>query len=397
MSNIEQDMEFPQFFKAWIPNISGRLSFSAFGNTTFPTRAITSNIEVNRERYLLCYQKRETIDVVLPLPKFLESIIARTFFGLDGRFWFVCIARTYLDQYFDQERLVGKLCIFWPKTTWRHENEYRIKRVQRMMNDYSQNPDFTDCKKITMLSAFERLFNEIEKYSMFNASFSTLRTGTTEISFGKENFMKNGEFFENLSRDEQIKFWRLLSAQFFYFLRDIGHRHQHHDPSSDTLVELYPLSKDNPSLWRRYTLFAIYRRVIDLKRHPNAERFDDIMGLVSYADSFHKICQQELGSKHELPVYYSENIRQSVEAVDKSFYRKHQQNQTKFSNWINVILFIVIILFSFLGLLSLANNEARPNGIAINPNPILWDVASYAAEKPIKILYALFFIKLSVQ
>jgi hypothetical protein len=36
----------------------------------------------------------------------------------------------------------------------------------------------------------------------------------------------------------------ILTAQLFFFLRDIGHRHQHHDPNTDTVVDLW---KDNPN------------------------------------------------------------------------------------------------------------------------------------------------------
>ncbi|MDF1794748.1 MAG: hypothetical protein P1U88_22760, partial [Thalassobaculaceae bacterium] len=51
-------------FIGWIPNVSGNLSFSAFGNTSYPSRPMFANAADKNTRYMIAWQKRNTADYI---------------------------------------------------------------------------------------------------------------------------------------------------------------------------------------------------------------------------------------------------------------------------------------------------------------------------------------------
>jgi hypothetical protein len=95
-------------FRGWVPTVSGELSFSSFGISVTPTPAITANVSDRKSRYIICYQARDSSDVILPFKSFLEKY----FLKLDGKMWFVCLAKTGEFESKKREIFKGHLFVY---------------------------------------------------------------------------------------------------------------------------------------------------------------------------------------------------------------------------------------------------------------------------------------------
>ncbi len=238
-------------FCGWIPAVSGRLSFSVFGQSEHPTKSISAHAADRTRRYLVVYQRRITADAVVPLKSLLLPAL-----HLDGDFIFLFLASTD-DGRLKQEFLRGRAFIFRRRSGWT-----MIKREIRKYRDYLNEFRFSRDEKVTDFAKekHEYFMNECTRFCVFCVDVSIRRTGTTEIF----PVIEHDGYHDapNLPCDskEREHILYILSAQIFYFLKDIGHRHQNHDPTTDTVVDLY--TKGDNIEWRMSSLYNIYRKVI---------------------------------------------------------------------------------------------------------------------------------------
>jgi hypothetical protein len=90
--------------------------------------------------------------------------------------------------------------------------------------------------------------------------------------------------------------------------------HQHHEPTSDTIVDVYPLSK-GPIYWKRETSYALFRWIIQRKRTRLPGALASAKGVLAYADAFKTL--HIIGTREEklLPAYMSEPLADSLDAA----------------------------------------------------------------------------------
>lgn len=352
----------PYHFKGWVPAVSGRLSFRAFGQTSFPTNAVTANRSDGKTSYIVCYQKRDASDVVLPF----KSVLSPLMLKLKGDFHFVCIAKTTHDGDRNQEFLEGWLVIFQDSETWKnhvlriinelqgHIRKYRAYAHEVTLDEYSNRK-------------FDATIKEILPMSSFNAAFSLSRSGTTSIAIPEKPIVSAKAPALPKDKFHRGHMMHVLSAQLFFFLRDIGHRHQHHDPKTDTISDLHRLNTvENDFTWRLNTLHSMYRKVIDLKRAPHSDTLANAMGVIAYATTFECICREELGKNKakKLPIYYSTQTKDSISAAKSALELSYTEYVRKRDGRRGLLLSFLGAIFAFVALLSLAkdanNIEADP-------------------------------------
>jgi hypothetical protein len=185
------------------------------------------------------------------------------------------------------------------------------------------------------------------------------RTGTTDLRYFKAYDLPT--YFPNLPAEEREGSIAIISAQMFFFLKDLAHKHQHHDQKTDTVTDLYPISalKEADFEWRIATLYGIYRKVIEYKRNSKVSQFNDCLGLIAYSETFRKISQQELGKKwaKRMPYYYTEELSQSIMATQSKIERQLSQSRTNSDSRRNFFIAGLGLVISYLGLLQLAGYQ----------------------------------------
>ena len=232
-------------FIGWIPTASERLSFSLIGDSDFPERAVTGYAKRDGRRFVVSYQRRETLDIPLP-GRFLREFVAKQWLGRIGRCWYLCVGSTpendELDSYF-----VGFLYLFIHKSDW-----LKVKGVVRKTQSDLENLALAPSAQTLpeKISSLQSLMAENANHSV---QFELARTGTCKIWNHSAMLSAN-----QIDKED-------LAAQLFFFLKEISHVHQHHHEHSDRIVDLQKF--DGEVSWRRETLCSLYRQSLRTKRN----------------------------------------------------------------------------------------------------------------------------------
>lgn len=351
-----------QQFRGWVPTVAGNLSFSAFGETTFPTPAVTANVTDQKTRYVVSYQARHCGDYIAPI---FRDFIGKHFFRVKGTFRFLCIAKATSPGLNRQETLEGRLFVFHDKQTWRNLVEPLVKDSQESLERFRDNPMGNDLL-VHFEPRFQQLIAEIPSRSSLWADFILDRSGVVEIrsDINQEKSEDAPRFPQGKNRQN-----RLLHAvveQLYYFLRDIGHRHQHHHPKTDTIIGIHANADDIE--WRLSTLFSMYRKIIHYKRHPEKKVFFNSLGVLAYAKTFRQICEKQLpdGAFDRFPDYYDANMEQSIEGIQSKIQNTLTQRQVRSDAIRNAIIGFAGLIISLAAITSLVENKP-----ALDPHPIL--------------------------
>ncbi|WP_162801424.1 hypothetical protein [Azospirillum brasilense] len=234
---------------------------------------------------------------------------------------------------------------------------------------------------------YDAAIRRIYSLSSFNAQFSLSRTGSTTIAIPDDP--KTSSNAPSLPKDKPTRahMMHLMAAQLFFFLRDIGHRHQHHDPKTDTISDLHRVQKnDDDFTWRLNTLYSMYRKVIDLKRAPHSDTLANAMGVIAYAETFEKICREELGEvkSKDLPTYYSTQTKDSITAAKSALELSYAEYVRKRDGRRGLLISVLGAVFAFVALLSLAKSERE-----ILAHPYLVKIAEFMLTYPFHSVFAI--------
>lgn len=355
-----------QSYRGWLPVVSGRLSFSVFGRTTHPTKAIFANVSDGTDRYVAIAQDRNASDAI---------ISKKT---VSGRFWFLFFGRTAHSADREQEYLCGKAYIVTDTVSWQ-AIEPAFKKYTEFLDRFrSQSGSYLGIRKYAD-DRFAEITEKCNNLAGFAVSVRISRTGITEIDIDMKCFSNNasprlpgGEF-------NRIKLMHSLSAQIYFFIKDIGHNHQHHHKTTDTVTDLYVTDGTVKSdySWRINTLYNIYRTIIEYKRNPCVATFHDSLGLLAYAKSFQKICRSELPKefRKKLPIYYSAEMAQSIHAIESRLDRQMQVSRQIKDSTRNVILAVFAVVLSYANILQFAKLDRNYDP----PEYILWTLRNAIA------------------
>lgn len=249
----------------WVPTVGGRLSYSIIGETNHPATSKAANVADEKKRRILCIQTRTLTDSALPL---FKAQLAKILFKLDGKFTFFVDAQCSNDLSDFDQSLKGHLYI--------------------LKNDIDKVTDDKICKIVECIkklnecdielgvdnqysSLFEKTLTDISDVSLYTATFILERDGIVEIDFSTNDNLEH-----------------ILSAQFFFFLKDIAHRHQHHHPKTDTILDIYEKTYN----WQNEVLRSLYKRVLDFKRSRNEWVCSSAIGILTYIKSFKAVCKK---------------------------------------------------------------------------------------------------------
>ena len=341
-------------FKGWIPTVTGRLSFDLFGDTKYPSRAISRNVSDSFNRYAIIYQKRILSDATIPG----KEKAARLFFKLEGKFWCVCLAKNndFIRQ--RESPLEGRLLIFHDRNIWRDTVEKLVRRYQADLFSYTKKVHPPSLSSL-FESKFQTLCTSIIKYSSFSVDFVLERNGIATITPCDPNLISPEAPALPTDLNGKKYFLHIVCSQLFFFLRDIGHTHQHHNDTTDTIVDLYPIKDDDDVTWRNETFRSMSRKALTFKRSKREDEFTSALGVLAYISSFRTItCQMSNHAQHNLPKFDEKSLEKAIKAglAQKKFLT--QQTISRLDKARNFTISLIGIFLSVLSLYKVT--DGRP-------------------------------------
>lgn len=328
-----------QTWAGWIPTVSGQLSFSIIGhssaakNCAFVNEAHSGDETAAPVRHLVLHQRRTAPD--FPYPDFLTK-----WFYPGSVYDFVCVAQTeqaeiqvMLPRNAEGEPRVksvpnaqgvlkGKIHVLLHETqkALRTKNWASIQRLKATIWQTDAENIAARSMVIARTLAGDNLPPEFGHIpSLLAADFELYRTGEFRLTIDQTKWL---EMIDEREIDEALK---TIPNQIFYFMKDVVHRHYHHDGSSDQMLALTRLngaSATDEINWRRSTLWGLVRVIMQYRRAGRWLDLQKAKGVIAYAEafqhSFAHCIRMPFGPlrfkpSSELGTYDFKHIRDSIE------------------------------------------------------------------------------------
>lgn len=349
-------------YAGWVPNIRNHLSFSLIGAAS-RARAFTQHLKGEPTRIVLVLQDRVINDY--PLPDWLAEWLFPDIRGA----WFLNgeTASTELPV-----RVNGDLK---SETDRQGMLTGRIHYLPRNADPQSEAERKAKLNEAAGLLTTERhLSTAAEVRALRDQALSTVRSAGPAIQFGFA-LMRTGEC--RIWHTREVEGWTAdthdsVAEQAYYFIKDVVHHHEHHDPSSDQIT---PLTYFDPHTnepghedevkWRRETLWSLSREVEGLNRSGDLVDQHRSLGIIAYAEEFQSTlmshvrdADSEIGFRENTVIHDFDfsHLKASIRAsIDVASTRLAQRLQ----KWIAAAAIFVSCLSLVTSLVS-AHNGALP-------------------------------------
>lgn len=355
MESEVQDTDVCWPYSGWVPTANGRLSFRHIGDTAYPTRTDYANrIDGDEIRYILVSQRRELNDALLP------SLTAR-FSHRSGTFDFILVARSDRATSHNEAVISGKIFI---EPVIRQNWATRALQLFRRRN--IEDPVIRLSAKVG--EAISRLTSgrsyaappspeddhaSIGRYLAAKASvhvdFQLARDGVVRVSRPHFGLASLGERSTAEAQAIGIDFPRYVAEQAYFFLRDVAHAHQHHEPQTDTLLGLQDTDASDEE-WRNRLLFALHYHVIAQRRARDPAALVHAQGVIAYANSFEALSNRRLAPR-ELVKFEAEALDASISAlirfseINNQRIARTRAHHRALAIWASVSLISVLAIF----------------------------------------------------
>jgi len=281
-------------YAGWVPNVRSHLSFSVIGASR-RAEAYSRPYLDGTSRLVIAIERRTSHDY--PWPQWL---VRRLWPDLTQH-WLMegatQPARVFYPEPADsvpvdpeltrdrQGMLVGRVHVFpfQADPVPRDTQDVAIKAIRDELLLAPANPDNAQLDALheeIVSRARNGCLNRIE------IQFALLRTGELRLWYSEE-----GTPPLDLASDDPEDDLRKFAEQAYFFIKDVVHDHTHHDPSSDQITPLVPISSDDAShlgevAWRRETLWSLSREIERLNRDGGLVDKRRSLGIIAYAQAF---------------------------------------------------------------------------------------------------------------
>lgn len=339
--------EFGRTFSGWVPTITGHLSFSLIGLGASAVKCVTANIECSNPdnlhvpiRHVAVSQRRITRDLPLtawPIPIF-KPWIASEFILIGSS---QSASRPRLDSIPPADEPLAlhhdNIGVLTGRVLVVPHHEDATKAAQELVNKIraravaisNEFPRGTICGETEFAAGFDQLLLDARREGVVaaEAGFELFRSGELRLTFSSEE----GLVTQSAQDADGEDFIPDIAKQIYYFIKDISHRHYHHDRSSDNLLPISETHRYDDENWRRETLWALARAVLETRRRNHLPGHKSALGILAYAEAF----QQHLARVKRLvdgngfqrsevgEIYDFSHTRSSLDAtIDELSYRK---------------------------------------------------------------------------
>lgn len=339
----------------WVPTVTGNLSFTTLGRGSFPSRSI----RIDTENGFVIYQKRDLLDVLVPyaddvvVANFLRETIANWILQISGKFSFFMVA----SQESGDERCTGTIYLV--------AHAGNSKPLKVATRKFSQSNGENDA-----LAFFE---NAISEMSCYKSDFELERQGRLKL-------------ISQSQPDDFSSVEGILVNQTFFFVKDISHVHQHHDPRHDAITVMTPETDDPNVGWIAATQQALYRSIIRYKRFRNEKALFRASGILAYTKAFQTSYVTPAGPPLESKVFHHAELEQSLNVSRSEIQHFDQKRLARIETFRNFFfaLFGLAISVTFLARL------AGPLDVEVDER--LVNLALLLAQHPIQAVGITFFI-----
>lgn len=375
-------------YAGWVPTVNGRLSFRHIGESRNPTESRYANVTTDDTRLVLAYQHR-------PLSDALFKWIVHPLRRLDGSFYFALTAISD-ESPGHTEELHGSIFIYKSRADWKASGRPairdRVKHINSLVHSFERNRD------TAVVALFRDAERELLQTSDIEIKYRLFRTG--EVYFQKPTFRESELGTESVeyatAQGQDFNKW--VADQCYFFLRDITHTHQHHAPSSDTVLMLHYRESDPPNgdvVWRRNIVYSLNHHIIRSKRLADSVSLFQAMGILAYCKSFKGICTERFaGGIPDLPKFNDEALLASLTArvEERSAIAMEQSTnaQIRISRAANWRVFALTFTTLVIALLAIVAPPFVPS------NNALTSISRAATENLLTILMTLFLFLLFV-
>lgn len=294
-------------YKAWIPNVSGNLSFSNIKGSKIPNRAKAPHTfnQIGNEKagWIYSLQERDLSDAPFP--------------NKEGKFYYL-LKGEIQNRWEKDEALIGCV-ITYPKTQLKSSDktllnvfkskEFSVETVEELINSWSIDPVF------------------------IKVNFTLYRDGFIELDFG--------DAYPTLDNDVSYS----IVFESYSFLKDLIHAHKFHRYDDDSIVVPYP-DETNTIVWVVKTLRNLHKSVVFSYR--NATHQQDILnalGKLSYLDGFQMVAKKKYeGLIREDFWINTDNLRVSLDLKLKD----QETIESNKSNLLQTVLNITLSIFALI-------------------------------------------------
>lgn len=305
-------------FAGWVPTITGQLSFSLIGQGTNSADCVTANVETFDPptarvptRHVIVHQKRIARDLSVPgwLAKLVKPWVGVHFVlvGTSG-----AADRPRLDLPPKRGRyqilgdqigvLRGKVYVAGHEEknknalpNFARDITRRIVKIERSTPRGTICGDFDLKEELSLVPTVAKSVG----VTLAECSFEIYRSGEIRLFFDETADVFSSA--EDESTTDQSRAPQNLSEglakQIYYFIKDISHRHFHHDASSDNMLPAFEVLQGDDDSWRRDSLWSLSRAVLEHRRRNVLIGHKQALGILAYAESF----QSHLARVRRLP------------------------------------------------------------------------------------------------
>ena len=298
-------------YRGWIPTVGGRLSFRVIGDTDFPTKCVYFNVECSQHEYILAVQNRPLSDALFPG-------ITRHIFRLSTDFPFVFVSRVRRgDDASIDTAMIGFLYAFRDIESYNKSAALDVDNVIENFRNYQNQFRKNQNDEETLHRQYKNITQILKENADFSAKCIVNRDGVVTIwGFAVRDFeieKKSRVFAEKWGFDFDFNF----CDQFYFFLKDISHKHKHHNATSDTIITLQEFKKKRDNSWSNSIIFSLYYHVIRNKRELSHIDHNRSKGILAYAQSFKSIMKRrnaKIGFHKSIPDFNDSALLRSIDA-----------------------------------------------------------------------------------
>lgn len=359
-------------YAGWVPNVSGQLSFSIIGTNAHAhdTTAFNAPSEDHSKRFVVIHQKRWSTDFPVLRPWLLACFIPNA--GVD----YIMIAETAnaeipiiaselvkpgsaVSHFQNAHGVLAGTILIIPRNQDRERRKAVngfIDKVRAVIADADdEKSDESNTKIIDMLSTAMN-----DQGPIWRVSFALFRTGETRLWFDPNlGCMADDD-------EEMARLLPQIPKQVFYFVRDMVHRHYHHDSESDQFVALTKISQSDASsdpnaselAWRRQTLWGLARVITQFRRAGRWDQLNKSLGVIAYAEAFQRGFATVIRSQNQETVFELTNAILAYDFAQLRESIKVSVDNNQFSraaNWQGLTL-VFATIFSLFALWATASN-----------------------------------------
>jgi len=371
-------------FFSWVPTVSGRLSYTIIGQTGWPRKCIhINNLGDGQGGKAIFFQERFCDDFIFPVlgnSGWLRSVIFRFLsrFKVGGRitgqhYFIAVVDEVTVDEvtavydgaakHASLDVIHGRVYPILAEPIGRSAAEdVRSSILETLTLENGLQP-------VRLSELVSTMARRAEGVSPVTIGFTIRRDGITELWPTSIHPVPGQKIvFKDIGAHVPD-----YVEQSFFFIRDIAHTHQHHDPASDTIVRVHR-TKDS---FKKSIYFDLFRSIIKFKRERSAENIMSASGILAYAKSFAGLP----GVSDEVPTDYQvENLKMSLDAAQFKLDHDAQRSSNRIALTLTTVFAIFGAIVSISSLAQFADPKRRS---VIVPSDLLVDTTSWIAQNPI--------------